>query len=134
MKNLILLLMTCTLLFSQNYREFAKEMGYETEYKTALMKAKKENKELMVLMVTNYCPWCSKFEKKTLMDKNIDAAVKSKYIPLIINRQEGNFPSYLNTPIVPVTFFVEPNTQKVIHENVGFSNKIDFANLLEQLK
>mgnify|MGYP002712334473 FL=1 len=126
--------MTCSLVFSQTYREFAKEMGYETEYKTALQKAKKENKELMVLMVTNYCPWCSKFEKKTLSDKKVDDAVKSKYIPLIINRQEGGFPSYLHTPIVPVTFFVNPQDEKVIHESVGFSNKLDFLNLLEQLK
>ena len=134
MKSIILLLLATTLMFAEDYKGFAKRMGYETEYKTALIKAKKENKELMVLMVTNYCPWCSKFEKKTLSDEKVDSVVKSKYIPLIINRQEGNFPSYLHTPIVPVTFFVNPDDEKVIHESVGFSNKIDFLNLLEQLR
>lgn len=134
MKKVLISMMLSLMLFADGYKEFAKEMAYETQYKTALERAKKENKKLMVLMITNYCPWCSKFEKKTLSDTNIDSKIKSKYIPLVINRQEGNFPKYLNAPIVPVTFFVEPNKEQIIHESIGFSNKTDFLNLLNALE
>jgi thioredoxin-related protein len=133
MKKMVLLIALITTLFAEGYKDFAKEMAYETKYETALQRAKKENKNLMVLMVTNYCPWCSKFEKKTLSDKVVDSVIKAKYIPLIINKEEKNFPKYLETAIVPALFFVEPKDEKVIYENVGFANKIDFLNLLEQL-
>jgi thioredoxin-related protein len=134
MKKIVLILALITSLFAEGYKDFAKEMGYETNYKAALERAKKENKKLMVLMVTNYCPWCTKFEKKTLSDKAVDIVVKSKYVPLIINKEEKNFPKYLETPIVPALFFVKPTEEKAFYENVGFANKIDFLNLLEQLE
>lgn len=69
MKKMVLLIALITTLFAEGYKDFAKEMAYETKYETALQRAKKENKNLMVLMVTNYCPWCSKFEKKLLVTK-----------------------------------------------------------------
>jgi len=131
---LLLVLLTVLLSYAQSYREFAKEMGYETNYDIALKKAKEENKGLMVLMVTNYCPWCIKFEKKTLKEKNIDKLVKERYIPLIVNKEEGGFPPYLNTPIVPTTYFIDPKDEKSDYERVGFINKIEFLELLKQLR
>ncbi len=133
MKKLLALLFLCTLVFGADYKEFAKEMGYETDYKTALKRAKKEEKNLMILMVTNYCPWCTKFENRTLSNGEIDALIKSKYIPLIINKEEKNFPSYLNAPVVPTTYFVSAKEEKSFYESVGFSNKVDFLHLLKQL-
>lgn len=134
MKKLLIIMMLNLVLFADGYKEFAKEMAYETDYQVALERAKKEKKNLMVLMITNYCPWCSKFEKKTLTNKNIDNKIKSNYISLVINRQEGNFPKYLYSPVVPVTFFIEPNKEEIIHQSIGFSNKIDFLNLLNILE
>ncbi|MFA5234265.1 MAG: thioredoxin family protein [Sulfurimonas sp.] len=133
MKKIVMLLL-CTFLFGAEYRDFAKTMTYETEYKTALNKAKKEDKKLMVLMISNFCPWCTKFENKTLADESVDIAVKSKYIPLIINKEEKNFPAYLTTPIVPTTYFINPNKEEILHQSVGFSNKVEFLNLLQKLK
>ncbi|QFR42518.1 thioredoxin family protein [Sulfurimonas xiamenensis] len=134
MKTVLTLLLIFFTASAQEYKEFAKEMGYETKYETALAKAKKEKKDLMVLMVTNYCPWCSKFEKKTLSDKKIDESIKAKYIPLIINKEEGGFPSYLNTPIVPTTYFIDTKEEKSYYERVGFVNKIEFLEVLKQME
>lgn len=134
MKKLFLLLFAITLAFGEGYKDFAKEMQYETKYEVALTKAKEQKKNLLVLMVTNYCPWCAKFEKKTLSDKSVDSAIKAKYIPLIINKEEKNFPKYLESPIVPALFFVNSKDEKSYYEHVGFMNKTDFLNLLEQLE
>ena len=134
MKKMFLFLAMSVLLFGDGYKEFAQSMQYETNYEKALGRAKAEGKNLMVLMITNYCPWCAKFEKKTLSDARIDAMVKSNYIPLIINKEEKNFPSFLNAPMVPTTFFVDAKNQKILHESVGFSNKDDFSTLLKALQ
>ena len=130
---MFLLLVTMTLAFAEGYKDFAKEMQYETKYEIALAKAKEQKKNLLVLMVTNYCPWCSKFEKKTLSDKSVDTALKAKYVPLIINKEEKNFPNFLQTPIVPALFFVDHKEEKSYYEHVGFMNKADFLHLIGQL-
>ncbi|MDQ1245143.1 MAG: hypothetical protein QG565_1484 [Campylobacterota bacterium] len=134
MKKIVMFLLMSTIIFAEGFKEFAKEMSYETEYKTALNKAKKEDKKLMVLMISNFCPWCTKFENKTLVDKSVDGAIKSKYIPLIINKEEKNFPTYLTTPIVPTTYFINPHKEEILHQSVGFSNKIELLNLLQKLE
>ena len=45
------------------HETFAEDMGYETNYKSALEKAKKAGKPLMLFMTTSYCPWCRKIRK-----------------------------------------------------------------------
>lgn len=134
MKTLLVLLFTVLIASAQSYKEFAKEMGYETNYSVALQKAKEQKKNLMVLMITNYCPWCSKFEKKTLSEKNINDVIQAKYVPLIINKEEGGFPPYLSAPIVPTTYFIDPKEEKSYFERVGFVNKVEFLELLNQLE
>lgn len=134
MKKIALFFALGMLLFADGYKEFARSMQYETNYEKALERAKAEGKNVMVLMITNYCPWCTKFEKRTLSDATIDTQIKAEYIPVIINKEEKNFPSFLNVPIVPTTFFIDSKEQKVLHQSVGFSNKDDFTTLLESLR
>lgn len=134
MKALLSLLLIAVMASAQSYKDFAKEMGYETNYETALQRALKEEKDLMVVMVTNYCPWCGKFEKKTLSDKEVHTIITSKFIPLIINKQEGGFPSYLNTQIVPTTYFVEPKKEWAYYERIGFANKAEFLEALKEVE
>ncbi|MGE4397690.1 MAG: thioredoxin family protein [Sulfurimonas sp.] len=134
MKTLLALLLTVLIASAQSYKEFAKEMGYETNYKKALKKAKDENKELLVVMITNNCPWCIRFEKTTLSDKTIDELIKRKYIPLIINKNDGGFPPYLNTPIVPTTYIIDPKDEKSDYERMGFMGKAEFLELFEELE
>jgi thioredoxin-related protein len=119
------------MLFAQDYKEFAKIMKYETKYETALQKATKEHKNLMILVISDYCPWCERFEKKTLSDKNIDKRIKSKFTPLILNKEEKNMPKYLNAPMVPALFFVDSKTQKVYQSNLGFLEKNELIELLD---
>ncbi|MDY0122768.1 thioredoxin family protein [Sulfurimonas sp.] len=134
MKTLLALLLTFLIASAQSYKEFAKEMGYETNYQKALKKAKDENKELLVVMITNNCPWCIRFEKTTLSDKTIDELIKRSYIPLILNKNDGGFPPYLNTPIVPTTYIIDPKDEKSDYERMGFMGKAEFLELFEELE
>ena len=118
--------------FSNDYKAFASKMNYELNYETALQKAKKQNKDLMVVMVANFCPWCVKFEKLILEKPKYDKKIKSKYIPVIINREENNFPKFLDTPIVPTIYFLDFKTQKIKHKVVGYNNRLDFLGIINE--
>ncbi len=126
------LMMVFTFNYANDYKSFASKMNYHLNYNKALELAKKENKDLMVVMVANFCPWCVKFEKLILEKPKYDKKIKENFIPLIINREEGNFPTFLDTPIVPTIYFIDNKTETIKHKVVGYNNRLDFLNLIDK--
>ncbi len=125
-----------TLLYLQagdHIAEFAKEHGYETVYQTALTKAKSQNKDIMLVMVTHYCPWCRKFEQKTLSKKAIDTLVSKRYIKLILNREKHEFPDKFDTPRIPTTYFIKAKNESILFTHMGYKNAEEFTKVLEEV-
>lgn len=114
------------------HENFAAHMGYETDYKVALAKAKKEGKELFIFMSTSYCPWCRKLENRMLSKTDVHTKIKAKYIPLMLNFSKKNFPNQLKEiALTPTLYIVDPKSEKVVHQFVGYSNRGEFLELLK---
>jgi tryptophan synthase alpha subunit len=113
---------------------FAKEMQYETVYEDAVKKAKKEGKNIMLVMVTHYCPWCRKYERDTLSKKSVNSFVMDKYVPLILNREKGAFPKKFDTPRIPTTFFIAPKDDRLIYSEMGYKTKSEFFDMVHRVK
>lgn len=129
MKILLSLLLTFTFVLSAQIDEFASELNYSRDYNSALKSAKQQNKLLMLVVVGDYCPWCKKFERKTLNSTLIQAQVKKDFIPLIIDKtkDKGKYPPEFYSKLIPTVFFIDPKTQKHIFESLGYSKKTTFA-------
>lgn len=136
MKNLfisiVLLALTITSLDATSVK-FNKEMNYETDYKKALVKAKKENKMLMIVFSQTTCPWCRKFERQTLKKNNIDTLIKEDFIPLSLDKDIKNYPKIYETKVVPTIFFVNAKNETIIKKVLGYKNKKDFYTILEKV-
>ena len=130
MRIFVILALLSTLIFAQTIEEFAMKYQYETDYSVALQKAKKAHKYLFFVMVTNYCPWCHKYEKRTLADEKINAEIHKRFIPLILNREKGNFPDQFKTPIVPVTYIVNHKDGSILQKEIGYKGKKDLREIL----
>jgi len=114
------------------HETFAADMGYETDYKTALTKAKKEAKPLMLFMTTSYCPWCRKLENSILSQEDIDKKIKEKYIPLTLNLDKDSYPEPLGeTRFTPILYIINASTEKIEHQFVGYSSRDEFLQLLK---
>ena len=131
MKIFSLVLILTSLVYAQTYKEFANTMGYETSYEVAIVRAKKEQKNIMLFMITNYCPWCSKMEKRVLNKKGIDNLIKSKYIPLIVNKEEKKFPKELDIPGSPVLYLISKDSLNVYEKYRGYMKKNELLNFLK---
>lgn len=107
--------------------EFASVMNYETNYEEAVKKAKKLHKNILLVLVANYCPWCRKFEQRVLMDKNIDKLIQDKYIPLILNKEKDEFPKEFNSSFTPIMNFIDYKTLKSYKNIMGYNNKDEFT-------
>ncbi len=129
MKILLSLLLTFSFALSAQIDKFASKVNYSRDYNSALKTAKEKNKPLMLVVVGDYCPWCKKFERKTLNSSLIQGQVKKDFIPLIIDKSKdkGKYPSEFYAKLVPTIFFINPKTQKHFFKSLGYSDKITFA-------
>ena len=132
MKYIILVALLTTALFSKSYKAFAQEHKYETSYEKAVAIAKKEKKDILMVQITNYCPWCRKLEKKVLASDTVDSYIHKNYVPLIVNREEGKLPKQFKTPIVPVTYIISYKSDAEFKATPGYHSKSDFLHLIKK--
>ena len=125
----ISLLLLFSLSSAAQIDEFALEANYMRDYDSALKVAKEQNKPIMMLVVTAYCPWCKKFERKTLSSTMIRELVKKDFIALVIDKRadEGKYPKEFKSPLVPTVYFIDPSTQKPLYESLGYMKKKPFS-------
>ncbi|MDF1876224.1 thioredoxin family protein [Sulfurimonas sp. SAG-AH-194-L11] len=133
MKKIIILLLLSLTLFGANVDNFAKEMGFERDYKTALTKAKQENKLLMMVLGADYCPWCRKFERKTLNSSLLKSRLQTQVVTLIVDKKFDieSFPEKFRTQFTPKVFFINPKDESVILDTTGYIKKKHFAERLD---
>lgn len=114
------------------HETFASDMNYEKDYQTALSRAKKEGKPLMLFMTTSYCPWCRKLENHIFSQTDIDKSIKEKYIPITLNLDKDSYPEQFGkTRFTPIIYIVNSATEKVEHKFVGYSAKDEFLHLIK---
>lgn len=133
MKKIIILLLLSLTLFAENIDELAKEIAFENDYKTALSKAKKENKVLMMVLRADSCPWCRKFERKTLTSPLLKPRLQTKVVLLVVDKNYdiGSFPEKFTTHSTPRVFFIDPNDESIILDTAGYIKKQLFADTLD---
>jgi hypothetical protein len=115
-------------------QNFAKVMEYETSYEKAVAKAKKLKKNIMMVLVTDYCPWCRKFEQRVLLKREVHTAIKQNYIPLILNKETDTFPKEYDQSFTPLVYFIDYKTLKSYETVVGYNKKEDFLYLIKKGK
>lgn len=134
MKKILLFLLISLTLFGANVDEYAKEAGFERDYKTALLKAQNEKKLLMMVLGADYCPWCRKFERNTLSSELIMPRLKADYVTLVVDKKfdSERFPKAFQTQLTPKVFFIDPKKEKSIYETTGYIKKKEFAKDLDK--
>ncbi|NCO01556.1 MAG: thioredoxin family protein [Epsilonproteobacteria bacterium] len=133
MKSFVLLFALTLTLFCAQIDEFASNMSYYRDYDTALLQAKKENKPIMLVLVGDYCPWCRKFERKTLQRESIARKVQENFIPVIVDRNldKENYPKLYYSPRIPTVHFIEPNKERKIFESLGYVQIDEYRDTLD---
>ena len=132
MKYIFLILFIISGLFSSS--KFTEEMKYETNYEIALNKAKNKNKNLMMLVTSESCPWCRKLERQTLRKEDINDIIQKSYIPLNVDQDLKNYPKNFEVKYVPTVYFIDSKSGKIIQKSVGYKNKKEFSNILGKIK
>jgi len=135
MKLFLSVILISVTLFSANIDTFATEEGYYRDYQKGLALAKKEKKLLMLVMVADYCPWCRKFERKTLSNTIVAAKIKNDFIAVIMDKvlDKKHYPKVYETPLIPVVFFIEPKQETVLYESIAYVKKNEYLEILDDV-
>lgn len=65
------------------------DIAWEQNYDTALQKAQKEKKLVMVDVYTDWCGWCKKLDKGAYSDKDVAAKLTKEFVSLKINPEKS---------------------------------------------
>lgn len=110
---------------------FAAEIAWNTSYDTALAKAKKESKPLMVLITTEECRWCRKLENTTMQDAEIIARINAKFQAVNVTKDKSVYPKSLTAKMVPMSYFINPTNGKVLYSIPGYWGSEDYHSILD---
>ncbi len=85
----------------------AVELGWSHNYQKGLQEAKKEHKLVYVLITSDHCGWCRKFERTTLQNKAIKERLKREFITIHLSREWDEIPAAFQTSPIPRHYFVD---------------------------
>jgi len=133
MKYLLVLLTMFSLAYSAQIDKFASDVNYLRDYQEAVETAKEQNKMVMLVLVGDYCPWCRKFEKKTLKSEEVKELVDKNFIAVVIDKykDKDKYPKEYYAPLIPAVYFINPSTQKPILDTVAYMKKKEYIENME---
>ena len=99
----------------------------------ALLRAKKEDKIIMIKAMTKTCHFCRKMDREVMIEKEVVAVINKDFIPVSIDISEHQLPLGIQTELTPSFIFVDKNA-KVLLNVPGAWGKEDFLALLRKIK
>ena len=100
---------------------------------TAFILAKKEHKNIMVLVEGENCRWCKKLKHRTLSDEAVEKKLE-KFVTVKVMREDPSAMSLLpEVKGVPTIFFM--NEDKAISDEIlGYVNVEDFISYINDIE
>ena len=100
---------------------------------TAFALAKKEHKNMMVLVEGENCRWCKKLKHRTLSDEAVEKRLE-KLVIVKVMREDPSAMSVL-PPVkgIPTIFFMN-ESKTVIEEILGYVNVEDFISYINDVE
>ncbi|HIP14583.1 MAG TPA: thioredoxin family protein [Sulfurimonas autotrophica] len=118
------------LLFLMSITLFSAQLQWLNDYDEALKNAQKEHKLVYILVVSDTCKWCKKFENKTLQNKQIKERVNKEFVTVLLSRDTDVIPKGLKISPVPRHYFLDEKG-KILYSSVGYRDTELFNSFMD---
>jgi len=110
------------------------KLSWETDMDHAFERAKKERKNVMVMVEDTRCRWCKNIKKGALSDPNVQDKLQS-YILLKVQRSDTKTASRIEdfSGAIPSFYFMQPD-QELFESVVGYFATDDFLGFLNGIE
>lgn len=109
---------------------FGANLDWSADYEAAKAKAKKNNKQVYVLITSNNCKWCRKFETTTLKNDKILKRLYSEFEVVHISRDENKVPAAFETSPVPRHYFTDADGE-ITYSSLGHRDLECFESFMD---
>ncbi|NTW44821.1 MAG: thioredoxin fold domain-containing protein, partial [Anaerolineaceae bacterium] len=98
---------------------------YADDWDSALKRAKKEDKPVVLYFFTPYCSYCQAMDKEVLAEKDVSAILKKNavYLRVDVEKRE-DLARFYGVRGYPTTTLLEPNGQRIV-QIPGYIEKND---------
>lgn len=88
---LVFMLLISKFIFSQGYDKiYSSEIDAQKQIVEALERAKSENKNVLIQIGNNNCPWCIKIHEFYTEDAELDSIINQNYVLIFVNCSKEN--------------------------------------------
>ncbi|WP_309499425.1 DUF255 domain-containing protein [Sulfurovum sp.] len=110
------------------------KLKWETEMDYAFERAKKEHKNVMIMVEEPQCKWCVKMKKGALSDKDVQVKLQA-YVLLKVRRSDRDTIKQIEgfTSAIPSFHFMYPN-KETIETVIGYFETEDFLGYLCEIE
>jgi thioredoxin-related protein len=125
----LFLLLFSILVFSQDQvQPYNPNQDIRVDVKTAVAKAKAENKHVLIQWGGNWCPWCIRFHNLVTSEPRIDSIMKKDYVYILASvpkekgKRDFNLYKEFGYPVrfgFPVFVVLDGNGKQLIIQDSG---------------
>jgi thioredoxin-related protein len=107
---------------------------FASGYDDTINKGLDEGKNALFMITTKNCPYCRSTKESIIPDSSVQKELEG-YVYTELDRDNDIYPKdTLFTHFVPSFFIVDPKTQELISERIGYQPKSAFIEFLQNNK
>jgi len=123
MKSFIAVSLFCTVLFGA-------DLDWSHDYEKTREQAQKSGKNIYVLISSDSCQWCRKFEETTLEIDSIKKRLYSEFEVVHLSRDRHTVPKQFETSPVPRHYFTNSKGE-IIYSSLGHRQEECFESFMD---
>jgi len=109
---------------------FATDIKILNNYDLGLQKAKQEHKLVYVLISSQECQWCNKFEKTTLSNSSIQDRLNEEFVVVKLTLEHNKIDKKFKTTPIPRHYFLD-SSGNIIYSALGYRDKDLFDSFMD---
>jgi thioredoxin-related protein len=109
------------------------QINWAPSYDTALVKAAKEKKNVMVVLSKEGCPACEYMEDVVFEEQAVEDAINKSFVPVHLDIHKDKVPSELGYIGTPTFHFLNAKGEKLKRQD-GAANIPTFMGILNSVK
>ncbi|WP_024955508.1 thioredoxin family protein [Sulfurospirillum arcachonense] len=103
---------------------FGTQINWAKDYKSALNQAKSDNKQVLMVVESPNCPYCSLLKEDVLSSSSVANFINKNFVPVLVKQNDGTYPSStFQVYGTPTTFFVNNNGEESYSPIIGYVEK-----------
>lgn len=109
---------------------FGADLDWSHDYEQTRQKAQKSQKPIYILITSDDCRWCRKFEETTLQIESVKKRLYSEFEVVHISRDRHEVPKQFETSPVPRHYFTN-SSGEILYSSLGHRQEECFESFMD---